>query len=236
MEPPQPLDEEAFEAIFLAEPGDYPGFVGHTTLELSPKDEQPPSVVSGQVDGGIRVTEEQAAAFVRDGVVVIEDLIGEAQLEAWREQFWGVIGASPDDASTWPGARWEGTVWQQNARGPCVHCLRPSVGHLPQVRAVVEQLGGATQAEGQRPKMPGRPQEPMEHAVLQWPPGTDTSLSGSELARSRARASENPGREWALPRGGHVDASNPQKGGWVGGCTIVAATYLHDVGPRGGGT
>ena len=64
----------------------------------------------------------------------------------------------------------------------------------------------------------------------------DTSLSGSELARSRDRTAEHPGRAWALPTGGHVDASNPSKGGWVGGCMLVACTYLHDVAPRGGST
>ena len=45
----------------------------------------------------------QAAQFVRDGFVTVEGLVGEAQLEAWREQFWGVIGADRHDASTWPG-------------------------------------------------------------------------------------------------------------------------------------
>jgi hypothetical protein len=39
-----------------------------------------------------------------------------------------------------------------------------------------------------------------------------------------------------MPKGGHIDATAANKGGWVGGCMIVACTYLHDVGPRGGGT
>jgi hypothetical protein len=59
-----------------------------------------------------------------------------------------------------PGARWAGSTWHQNNAqgGPCVDTLRPCVGHLPAVRAVVAQLGGAALAEGQRPKMPQRPQ------------------------------------------------------------------------------
>ena len=153
--------------------------------------------------------------------VVVEDLVPQAQLDAWREQFWGVIDASPDDASTWPGTRWEGSVWAQNRAGPCVNALNPPTGHIPQLRSVVRQLGGAHMAEGQRPKLPERPQEPIEHAVLQWPPTVD------ELSR---------GKDWALPTSGHIDAANPPKGGWVGGVAIVAATYLFDVKPQGGGT
>ena len=95
MELPQPLSAADFEAIFRGEPGAYPGFVGHTTLALAPPTEQPPPVLSdvpGQADPEIRVSPEQAAAFVRDGFVVVEDLIGHTQLEQWREQFWDVIG------------------------------------------------------------------------------------------------------------------------------------------------
>jgi hypothetical protein len=171
-QPPAPLSPERFEALFRDEPDAYPAFVGHTTTRLAPPAEQPPIVRSrGPTDGAVALSAAQAARFVREGFLVVEGLIGEAQLEAWRAQFWGVIGAAPDVPATWPGARWAGTVWQQNARGPCVACLRPCVGHLPQVRAVVEQLGGGALAEGQRPKLPRRPQEPLEHAVLQWPPG-----------------------------------------------------------------
>ena len=95
MELPEPLSDVDFEAIFRAEPGAYPGFVGHTTLELAPSVEQPPpvlSVAAGQVDPNIRVSEAQAEAFVHDGFVVVEDLIDEVQLEEWRRQFWDVIG------------------------------------------------------------------------------------------------------------------------------------------------
>ena len=70
-------------------------------------------------------------------------------------------------------------------------------------------------------ELPERPQEPIEHAVLQWPPTVD------ELSR---------GKDWAFPKSGHIDAANPPKGGWVGGVAIVAVTYLFDVEPQGGGT
>ena len=145
----------------------------------------------------MEVTAAQADQFVRDGFVIIEGLIPGEQLERWRRQFWDVIDADPNDSSGWPGAAFEGSVWEQNRRGPCVNALNPPVGHHPRVRAVVAQLGGSEMAEGQRPKMPARPQEPIDHAVVHF-------------------ASSTAPRDWNLPpdppTGGHIDGANPPKG------------------------
>lgn len=202
----------------------------------------------------MKVTEAQADHFVRHGFVIVEGLIPEEQLESWRAQFWDVIGAGPHDSDGWPGATFEGTVWDQNRKGPCVNALNPPVGHHPRVRAVVAQLGGVDMAEGQRPKMLARPQEPIDHAVVHFAPAADV--------RDRNLPP-------APPIGGHIDGANPPKGtrvkvflvayrfmflgeqhsspkplalpchatgGWVGGCAIVASTYLFDVAAKGGGT
>ena len=195
---PRPLSPREYAAFFSDTPGQYPGYLGHSTVSLSPDDEQPPTVLQrGQLDPAVRVTAAQADHFVRHGFVIIEDLIPEDQLESWRHQFWDVIDADPRDSRSWPGATFEGTVWDQNRAGPCVNALNPPVGHHPRVRAVVTQLGGTDMAEGQRPKMPSRPQEPIDHAVVHFAPAGDS-------------------RNWNLPStpptGGHVDGANPPKG------------------------
>ena len=230
MAAPPPLSATAFDAFFSDEPDQYPGYLGHTTLALSPPDEQPPTVLErGPVEAdAVRVvTPAEADHFVREGWVIIEGLISAEQLELWRRQFWDVIGADPHDSSGWPGATFAGSVWEQNKKGPCVNALNPPVGHHPRVRGVVAQLGGPGMAEGQRPKMPERPQEPIEHAVVHFAPAEDL------LARGGQQAQELPA---SPPTGGHVDGANPPKGGWVGGCAIVSSTYLFDVAATGGGT
>ena len=223
MAAPQPLSPREYESFFSDRPGQYPGYEGHSTRSLSPPDAQPPTVLQrGPVDETVEVTAAQADHFVRHGFVIIEGLIPEEQLERWRSQFWDVIGADPNDSSGWPGATFEGTVWEQNRRGPCVNALNPPVGHHPRVRAVVAQLGGPEMAEGQRPKMPARPQEPIDHAVVHFAPGAAP-------------------RDWNLPpeppTGGHIDGANPPKGTRAAAgvrtahlhlsfCPSFAATYL----------
>ena len=67
--PPPPLSDEMFEAYFKNEPGDYPGYLGHTTLELAPKEDQPPTVLDrGPTDDSVVLSDEQAQTFMRDGV------------------------------------------------------------------------------------------------------------------------------------------------------------------------
>lgn len=280
MAAPRPLSLHEYDSFFSDNPGQYPGYLGHSTLALSPANEQPPTVLQrGPLDPTVQVTAAQADHFVRHGFVIIEGLIAEDQLERWRRQFWDVVGADPHNSTGWPGSKFDGTVWDQNRAGPCVNALNPPVGHHPRVRAVVAQLGGPNMAEGQRPKMPARPQEPIDHAVVHFAAATDK-------------------RDWSLPpappTGGHIDGANPPKGiptttagathrcnylscpdnhvlcvmehyrgpvgrpslsnvlladlsvvcactlhaigGWVGGCAIVASTYLFDVTAKGGGT
>ena len=63
-------------------------------------------------------------------------LVGEPQLSVWREQAWEKIGASPSDRSTWPPAPPGG------GQLPNIMGVEPSLGAVPEIASVVEQLGG----------------------------------------------------------------------------------------------
>ena len=79
---------------------------------------------------------EQIATFITNGYVVLPSFIGQEQLASWRAQYWEHIGADPTDRSTWP------TTPPGGGRFPNVMMLRPQLGELPQIKAVVDQLGG----------------------------------------------------------------------------------------------
>jgi hypothetical protein len=152
--------------------------LGHSTLELSPEAEQPPTVLArGPVAPSVVLTPAQADAFVREGCLrlatgreviflqkplhfvftssesllmkesglhpsksvassswlmpsmarylVVADLIAPSQLEAWRAQVWGVIGADPADPAGWPGATYAGTVCGARRLKPAEHASSP---------------------------------------------------------------------------------------------------------------
>ena len=214
----KPLADDELERFFQSDAGSYPFFDGHSTRHLDEPLAQPPPLQCQQGSRNFHLSDKSIARFIETGHIVVKGLVPADQLADWRRQFWSAIGTSPSCPADWPGEGWQGSVWQQNSRGPCVAPLIPCLGHLPSVCAVAEQLGGATLAEGQRPKLPNRPQEPIDHAVTQWP--TDVAA---------AQWTENPKR-------GHIDGANPPKGGWIGGTMLVASVYLRDVKPGGGGT
>ena len=74
--------------------------------------------------------------FLLQGYVTVPRLVGEPQLSVWREQAWEKIGASPSDRSTWPPAPPGG------GQLPNIMGVEPSLGAVPEIASVVEQLGG----------------------------------------------------------------------------------------------
>eukprot|EP01048_Picozoa_sp_COSAG05_P030184 COSAG05_NODE_10346_length_570_cov_1.089172_1_plen_141_part_10 len=82
------------------------------------------------------------ASFKADCFVIVRGLVGEQQLQSYREQFWRHIGADPHERSTWPPAPPGG------GQLPNIMTLRPNLGELPAIAAIVEQLGGGRFAGG----------------------------------------------------------------------------------------
>ena len=70
------------------------------------------------------------------GYLIVPKLVGEPQLSVWREQAWDKIGASPSDRSTWPPAPPGG------GQLPNIMGVEPSLGAVPEIASVIEQLGG----------------------------------------------------------------------------------------------
>ena len=184
----KPLADDELERFFQSDAGSYPFFDGHSTRHLDEPLAQPPPLQCQQGSRNFHLSDKSIARFIETGHIVVKGLVPADQLADWRRQFWSAIGTSPSCPADWPGEGWQGSVWQQNSRGPCVAPLIPCLGHLPSVCAVAEQLGGATLAEGQRPKLPNRPQEPIDHAVTQWPTAGWGALSSGSVRRLRGEA------------------------------------------------
>ena len=80
---------------------------------------------------------DQISSFKQHGYLILPGLVGEDVVQAWRDQFWGHVGAAADDASSWP----EDYVVESFG-------VDPPFGQLPQMRAIVSQLGGQQFAGG----------------------------------------------------------------------------------------
>ena len=77
------------------------------------------------------LTQDQITYFKEQGYLILRNFIDPAQIESWRDQFWKHLDVDADDPSTWPDSYViEGFTTE------------PLMGHLPQVAAVVDQLGG----------------------------------------------------------------------------------------------
>ncbi|NKB72200.1 MAG: hypothetical protein GKR89_34410 [Candidatus Latescibacteria bacterium] len=79
----------------------------------------------------------QIEFFKEQGYLVLEDFIELATVEGWRQQIWGHLGTSLDHPKEWPN---DYVVKDFSAT--------PVFGHLPQMVAAVEQLGGGKFAGG----------------------------------------------------------------------------------------
>ena len=78
-----------------------------------------------------QLTENQIYSFKQEGYLVLRDFLNTSLLEAWREQFWKQAGGSLEDKDSWPAGKNIGNL-----------NLTPELGGLPDIKSIVEQLGG----------------------------------------------------------------------------------------------
>ena len=81
------------------------------------------------------LTDGQIEEFKREGVLILRGFIEQARVSEWRRQFWGHIqqhypDCDPNDTDTWP------------TDFVIPGGFSVDVSGLPQMQAVVQQLGG----------------------------------------------------------------------------------------------
>jgi hypothetical protein len=141
----------------------------------------------------------QLAEFAREGVLILRGFIDDATSGGWLAQLEEQVGGDPLASSTWADGA-------SNSRP-----LVPALGGVPQVAAVLEQLGGAGWGGGGA-GLGGVKIQTLPEGELQQPAAAaDPVLEGFH---------------------GHIDGYGP--GGWSGGFILAATTYLADVEPSGG--
>jgi hypothetical protein len=185
-----------------------------------------------------------------------------AIVESWRQQSWGVLTADRYDRSTWPtpgaeGARnlniytdearaareiwpWSGEVARaEDGKGEAAdeYPVRPAVGEVPEVKAVLDQLlGVGSYDSGMDEDFNGVGRE-LDVQVWKWPakdaaaalPGASATKEGGAWLEQEEPA-------------GHIEAyrgqrpSKPNPAGWCERFQLGAITYLEPVEPGGGGT
>ncbi len=147
---------------------------------------------------------EQLREFAEEGVLILPGFIDDATSGGWLAQLEEQRGANPLSAAAW-------THGGTSNNKPLV----PALGDVPQMAAVLEQLGGAAWSGGGAGLGAVKVRQEATHelapAVLGAPHGTQM----------------NHGRPM-----GHIDGYGP--GGWSGGFMCAATTYLADVEPGGG--
>ncbi len=89
-------------------------------------------IAGTSTDNGI-LTPEQIEYFKTNGYLILEDFVESEIVESWRNQIWNHFDADLSDPSGWPD--------QLVADGLKIEPESQIFGELPQVRAVVDQLG-----------------------------------------------------------------------------------------------
>jgi hypothetical protein len=105
----------------------------------------------------LALTDAQIESFKRDGSVILEGFVEPDVIDLWREQIWSYFDGSLDAPQTWPDV--------SVAEGFQIQPPQKEFTRLPQVRAVVDRLGG------------GLPTADGEF-IIKWPqpPGTEWSM------------------------------------------------------------
>ena len=80
------------------------------------------------------LNEVQITFFKEQGYLILKDFIEPEIVASWRQQLWDHLGASADDPDNWPD--------QYVVDGYTIEPPEQALGRLPQMQAVVEQLGG----------------------------------------------------------------------------------------------
>jgi len=136
--------------------------------------------------------------FKHHGYLVVHRLVPEPQLASYRKQFWDHVGAESSDPGTWPAPPPGG------GQLPNIMELRPNLGDLPEIAAVIEQLSGGRFTGG------GSMTKAIFPARFPLPIGAE---------------------RWQRPNGFHIDGYNGQ---WSSNPEIGATLYLEPVKERGG--
>ena len=170
------------------------------------------------------LTPEQLRAFKKDGAVVIPALVGEVQLQSWREQAWRAISAAEGrtvdeaDASTWPSGIFPNVPKHVQPK--------PQLSELPQVKALMDFLGDGLFVGGGHMLKAIFPGGTMKQ--LSVGQGDSKSFAGLGTAAVRAHAAANEGQATpsSLPSGDHMDGSGHHR--------VAMTLYLSDVQVNGG--
>ena len=96
------------------------------------------------------LSDRQVEFFKENGFLVLESFIEESTIEIWRKRMWDFLEARPDRPETWDSEKYAISGFEFDPPDS-------AFGHLPQMRAVLEQLGeGEFQGGGGSP-------------IIQWP-------------------------------------------------------------------
>ena len=79
-----------------------------------------------------QLTKNQIDFFKKEGCLILRDFLDTPLLETWREQLWTQAGGSLEDKGSWPTGKNIGNLK-----------LTPKLGDLPNIKSIVEQLGGS---------------------------------------------------------------------------------------------
>ena len=80
------------------------------------------------------LTDKQISDFKQNGYLIIEKFVEEEILQSWRDQLWNHLGSNLEDRQSWPN--------DYVIEGFSILPPEHTFGRLPQVNAVIEQLGG----------------------------------------------------------------------------------------------
>jgi hypothetical protein len=114
--------------------------------------------------------------FKHHGYLVVHRLVPEPQLASYRKQFWDHVGAESSDPGTWPAPPPGG------GQLPNIMELRPNLGDLPEIAAVIEQTEGSLEGDQGRAVADGRRAARHDPSLLSpvatsgWPLGPISGL------------------------------------------------------------
>ena len=152
----------------------------------------------------------QLRSFAEEGVLILKSFVDEETLQLWDAQMAEQLEGDPADSATWAG-------------GPANPRLTPALKDLPQMQAVLRQLGAGGWGGGSG--IGGVRVKGASGGAGNMRPRADAAMGGSGNMKSR-----DPG--WKAPDMGHIDGYGP--GGWSGGFMLAATAHLVDVEEKGG--
>ena len=232
------------------QPGDYWKAYISITQTIHNQRKTPPTTrktLTPGPDSGAMLTPEQLAAFKRDGVVILRDLIPAQQIAEWRQQCWDPLTIGPGDPLPQGGAGSRNSFLFKEEHKPRLRYpypdptqvadplpLRPPVGEQPGMKAVLDQLlGPDTWAPGIAAPPDADAGIEMDAVAFRWPVDEEVRAEGVDPTSTwRGEYS----REKIVGRP-HIEGyRGAHKGGPTTRWMVGATFYLTDVEAEGGGT